>query len=122
MNIDGKINLFATKRNVTIDGKEVTKTDLSTTISTKAEDGSYINKKVNVRLVGKDFGEEKIAKLEENKCYAFDVYEGFLGVHAWKNSRGDDKRELEFIVTKGKLLSVKEVVRKEVEVDSNLPF
>ena len=122
MEIQGKITLFVAKREIEKEGNKKVLVDLTTTISTKQEDGSYLNKKVSVRLVGKKFPEENLLKLDESKCYMFDIYSGFLGVRAWKDKHGADRRELEFIVTDGKLLSSKEVVRQEKVVNSDLPF
>lgn len=122
MDLQGKCTLFVSKREIEKDGDKKIVVDLSTTISSKDAEGHYINKKVDVRLVGKKFPEESLLKLEENKCYTMDVFSGFHSVRQWKDSHGKDRRELEFVITDGKLLSSKEVVKKEVVKNDDLPF
>ena len=122
MEIQGKITLFVAKREIEKDGSKKQIVDLTTTLSSKVEEGKYLNKKVVVRLVGKKFPEESLAKLDENKCYQFDIYTGFLAVRSWKDRHGEERRDIEIVVSDGKLLSAKEVVRKEVVIDNDLPF
>ena len=122
MDIQGKITLFVAKREIEVEGNKKTIVDLSTTISSKRADGTYCNKKVVVRLAGKKFTEESLLKLGESKCYTMDVYNGFHSVREWKDKHNTDRRDIEFVITDGKLLSSKEVVRKEVVNDNDLPF
>lgn len=121
MEISGKVTLFVAKREIEVEGKKKLVVDLSTTISSKAEDGNYINKRVKVKLVGKQFSEEALLKLDENKCYTMEVLSGFIGVDSFK-SKGQERRELVFVITEAKLKDSKEVVRKVEIKDDNLPF
>lgn len=122
MDIQGKITLFVAKREIEVEDNKKQIVDLSTTISSKRADGTYCNKKVIVRLVGKKFPEETLLKLSEDKCYTMDVYSGFHAVREWKDKHGTDRRDIEFVITDGKLLSSKEVVKKEITQDNDLPF
>ena len=122
MNINGKITIFPAKRKIEVEGKEKEVVDITATISSKDGD-KYINKKVKVHLVGKEFPEEKLLKLEDDKCYQFEVLDGFLGVEGWTTAKGELRREVILVITSGRLLSSKEVVRPIPQVqDSNLPF
>ena len=121
MEISGKVTLFVAKREIEVEGKKKLVVDLSTTISSKAEDGNYINKRVKVKLVGKQFTEETLLKLDENKCYTMEVLSGFIGVDSFK-FKGQERRELVFIITEAKLKDSKEVVRKVEIKDDDLPF
>lgn len=122
MNINGIITLFPKKREIVVEGVKKEITDLQTTISSK--DGeNYINKKVDVKLSTKAFPEEKVNQLKESDCYKFEIFEGFLAVRGFKDSSGKDRRELEIVVTKGKLLDHKAIVKKEsAPVNDDLPF
>lgn len=120
MNLSGKITLFV-ERNKDKEGKEFTK--LTTTIGAKQEDGSYLNKKVDVILSEKKFPKESVAKLDVNECYSMDVFDGFHSIRQWKDRHGQDRREIVFIINDGKLTGHKKVEKKVVEVaDSDLPF
>ena len=122
MNIYGTITLFPKKEKITVEGVEKVITRLQTTLSSKDGD-NYVNKKVDVRLSAKSFPEEKVNQLKESDCYKFEVQEGFLAVRGFKDSSGRDRREIEIIVTKGKLLDHKEIVKKETApVNDDLPF
>lgn len=123
MEIKGKIKIFPELKERENDkGEMESRIVVKGTISSKGkEEGSYINKSVVVRLAGKNFPEDKINKLDPEKCYSLDVYEGFLAVEAYQY-KGGERRDLVLVVLDGKLLDSKPVERKEAPVDSELPF
>ena len=119
MEIKGKITIFPESVKVGEETKIITRG----TISSKDQEGNYVNKSVKVKLSGDKFPQEKINKLSVDECYELEVQAGFLGVESWK--KGDeDRREVCLVVTAGKLLGHKPVNRKtpEEQVDANLPF
>lgn len=123
MDVKGKITIFP--RKVEVKDGENTKIKVYCTgsISTKQEDGKYLNKSVDVSFSTKAFPEEKLQKLDENLCYELEIKNGFLKVNE-RTYKGDTIREIGIMVTEGKLLSSKAFERKEKEVvqDSDLPF
>lgn len=121
MNINGKLTLFVAKRVANTKEGEKTFTDISATIGSKREDGTYLNKSVKVKLIGKNFPEEKISALKENTAYAMEVEEGFIAVDSYVKN-GEEKRDLVLVISKGHCTGTKEVQRKVVEVNDDLPF
>lgn len=94
------------------------------TISSKNENGEYVNKSVSVKFAGSNFPKDKVNKLNPEKCYKLDIEDGFLSVAEITNSHGT-RRELEIVVLKGKLSDPKLVERpapKEEAKDEDLPF
>lgn len=123
MNLNGKITLFVEKSTIKVEGNDKEIVKLSTTISHKQDDGSYLNKKVDVNLSKKKFPDEAVAKLDANECYTMEVYDGFLSVRSWKDRHQQDRREVVIVVNDGKLTGHKKVEKKVIEVaDSDLPF
>ena len=123
MDVKGKITIFPRKVAVkNEDGSEGVKVYCSGSISTKKDDGTYLNKSVDVSFSSKAFPEEKLAKLDEEKCYTLDIEEGFLKVNE-RLVKGTTISEIGIMVTKGRLLDSKKVEKKEKPVaDNNLPF
>ena len=123
MDVKGKITIFP--RKVEVKDGEDTKVKVFCTgsISSKKEDGTYINKSVDVSFSSKFIPEDKLQKLDENLCYELEIKSGFLKVNE-RVYKGDTIREIGIMVTDGKLLSSKTYERKEKEVvaDSDLPF
>ena len=124
MDVKGKITIFP--RKVEVKDGEDTKVKVYCTgsISTKKEDGSYINKSVDVSFSTKFIPEEKLQKLDENLCYELDIKSGFLRC-VERTYKGDTIRDIGIMVTDGKLLSSKSYERKEKEVqpaNDDLPF
>ena len=123
MDVKGKITIFP--RKVEVKEGEDTKIKVYCTgsISTKKEDGTYINKSVDVSFSSKFLTEDKLQKLDENLCYELEIKSGFLKVNE-RTYKGDTIREIGIMVTDGKLLSSKTYERKEKEVvaDNDLPF
>ena len=123
MEIKGTIRIFPeVKERENDKGEKESYIVIKGTISSKKDEKSYINKSVKVRLAGKNFPSEKVNKLNPDECYTLDVYAGFLGVESF-TSKGQEKREVVLVVTEGKLLDHRPVIRKEAPaVDSDLPF
>lgn len=113
MDIKGKITLF-------IDEKTNEKGEVfrrySTSLSSKDKDGNYLNKTVDVKLAGKNFPAEKVAKMDASKYYRLDVNEGFISVKKGK----DEKTYLELIITDAKCLGTG--VKTVKVVQDSLPF
>ena len=123
MNINGTITLFVEKRTIKVDGADKERVALSTTLSKKQEDGTYLNKKVDVQLSSKKFPEEKLLKLDANECYTMEILDGFLSVRQWQDKHHQDRREVVIVVTDGKLTGHKKVEKKVIAVEDNdLPF
>ena len=125
MNLSGKITLFVEKRSIQVEGKEKVVTDLSTNVSAKQKDGTYINKRIKVKLASKKFPEEAVAKLNADECYTMEVFDGFHSVESWIGKNKKERREVIFAITDGKLTGHKKVEKKVVAVevkDDDLPF
>ena len=124
MEIRGQITIFPEKKSRELENGEIEEfIAVRGTISSKSEEGAYINKSVNVKFAGKELTKDKVNKLDPEKCYKLDVQEGFISVNEFK-TRKETRRELEFVVLKGTLSDPKVVERKPAEkpVDSDLPF
>ena len=125
MDIKGKITIFPElKERETEKGVESFIAVRGTISTTKKDSGEYINKSVTIRFAGSNFPAEKVNKLSPEKCYKLDVEEGFLSVEEFPVARGT-RRELVFVVLKGKLSDPKVVERPVVEekaTDEDLPF
>lgn len=123
MDVKGKITIFPRKVAIKDEkGEESIKVYCSGSISTKKDDETYLNKSVDVSFSSKAFPEEKLAKLDEEKCYTLDIQEGFLKVNE-RLIKGNLVREIGIMVTQGKLIDSKKVEKKEKPVvDNNLPF
>ena len=124
MDVKGKITIFP--RKVAIkneDGSETIRVYCSGSISTKIDDEKYLSKSVDVSFSSKAFPEEKLLKLDEEKCYTLEIEDGFLKVNE-RLIKGQSVKEIGIMVTKGKLIDSKKVERKEKidETNDDLPF
>lgn len=126
MDVKGKITIFpriVKKRQD--DGEEVTMCFCSGSISTKQEDGKYLNKSVDISFSEKNFPKEKLLKLNPEKCYELQIETGFLKTRE-RISNGESIIEIGIMVTKGKLLGSKDIQKRpEVlpdETNDDLPF
>lgn len=114
MDIRGKINLFvATKEK---DGNKFRV--FNGTLSTKQKDETYLNYAIDVRFDSKNFPEEKLNKLSEDKYYVLDVKEGFIGVRSYKLEDKEIKT-LYLQVLKADIVDSREL--KQVK-DKDLPW
>jgi hypothetical protein len=93
----------------------------STTISRKAEDGTYKNCSLDVRFNKEKFPKESLDKLEEDKAYKLNVLDGFLSVRTYKDKEGKEHRIIYLQVEDGKLEGSKEI-NKSSQNSSALPF
>ena len=123
MDVKGKITIFPRKVAVkNEDGTETIRVYCSGSISSKVDEEKYLNKSVDVAFSSKAFPEEKLAKLEEEKCYTLEIESGFLRVNE-RLIKGQSVKEIGIMVTSGKLLDSKVVEKKERPVqNSDLPF
>lgn len=88
MNITGNFTMFV-KELVYHSNKPSSKV-FTTTISRKLEDGSYINKSIDMVFSSKIITDAVRATLIESNIYSVDVDKGFLSIDAYK----DDKEQL----------------------------
>ena len=80
MQISGKLILFGEEKK----GKENTlfKT-FSTTISNKQEDGSYVNKTLEVKFNEEKITRQQLNQLSVKKCYVLEVSNAWLSVRSY---------------------------------------
>lgn len=92
MQISGKIILFVEDKK----GKEnsLFKT-FSTSISNKREDGSYINKTLEVRFNEEKITRQQLNQLSSKKCYVLDVTDGWLSVREYQKE--DETRSVIYL-------------------------
>lgn len=115
MEVRGLITIFP--RKVKLDDKEVVV--CSGTISTKKDDGTRINKRIDISFSKEQFPEEKMNQLDPSKCYTLEVESGFLGAREFV-AKGEKRVEIYMHVTKGTLKGSKEITK--APKDSDLPF
>ena len=119
MEIKGKITIFPEKKSNDKGEFVVCKG----TISSKTQDGKYLNKSVEVKFSNEKFPKEKVNSLDPTKCYQLEVKSGYLVVDGYEKE-GKMHTFINLYVLDGKLTGSKEVVRpEEAEItDSDLPF
>lgn len=116
MKLTGKFIIFVEDKQT---DKGVIKV-FSTSIGHKSEDGSYVNGTIGVRFGKTNFPNERLNKMEQSKCYTFDVTNGWLDVRGYTTKDGKAGREIFIHIEEAKPVESKEVVRKDVRAD--LPF
>lgn len=123
MELKGKITIFPELKERKNDkGESESFIVCRGTISSKNENGTYVNKSVNVKFAGSNFPKDKVNKLSPEKCYKLEIEEGFLSVAEVNSSQGI-RKDLEIVVLKGKLSDPKIVVRPDPKANSeDLPF
>lgn len=115
MEIKGKITIFPEKRSH--EGREFV--ICKGTLSSKTQDGKYINKSVEVKFDKEKFPREKVNSLDTTKCYQLEISSGYLVVDGYEKE-GKMITSINLYVLEGKLVGEpKEVNRAE---KSNLPF
>lgn len=115
MEIKGKITIFPEKRKNERGEFVICKG----TLSSKIQDGKYINKSVEVKFDKEKFPREKINALDTTKCYQLEISSGYLVVDGYEKE-GKMITSINLYVLEGKLVGEpKEVNRAE---KSNLPF
>lgn len=117
MLISGKFNVFVEDKK----GQEnsLFKT-FSTTISTKQQDGSYLNKSIEVRFDKENFTSEQLAKLDCHFMYEIEVSEAWLGVRSYTKDENEIK-VLYLYISQGKCNSKKKI-NKSADQGDDLPF
>ena len=115
MEIRGKITIFPEHK----EGAKGKFTICKGTISSKQDDGSYLNKSVEVKFDREKFPMEKLNELDDSKCYELEVESGWLVVDGYVK---EDKQinSINLYVKDGKLNKVKD--KAEAKKNSNLPF
>ena len=115
MEIKGKITIFPEQRE-NERGKFII---VKGTLSSKTQDGKYINKSVEVKFDKEKFPREKVNSLDPTKCYQLEVSAGYLIVDGYEKE-GKMITSINLFVSEGKLVGEpKEVNRVE---KANLPF
>lgn len=121
MLVSGKIYIFPEEIRKLGDGSEMR--NINTSISTKQEDGSYINMTLEVKFNKEKIPMSKLLKLDVNKCYELEILDGWLSVRKYTNQNGDERRVLYIFCNDGKLTGSKEIQKKpKEEKPSDLPF
>ena len=92
----------------------------STTISRKAEDGTYKNWSLDVRFSKEKFPNESLNKLDPKFAYRLNILDGFLSVRTYQNKEGKEVRVIYLQVEDGELKDKKEISKTENKND--LPF
>ena len=92
----------------------------STTISRKAEDGTYKNCSLDVRFSKEKFPNESLNKLDPKFAYRLNILDGFLSVRTYQNKEGKEVRVIYLQVEDGELKDKKEISKTENKND--LPF
>lgn len=113
MTISGKFNVFVEDKKG--QEKSVFKT-FSTTISTKQQDGSYLNKSIEVRLDKEEFPSERVAKFDSKFMYEFDVTEAWLGVRSYTKDE-NEVRILYLYINKAEIKSKKKITKSSNPAD-----
>ena len=118
MNISGKFNIFVEDKK----GQEnsLFKT-FSTTISTKQQDESYINKSLEVRFDKEQFPPEVIAQMDSRYMYELDVQESWLGVRSYEKD-GNDVKVIYLYIKAAKCNSKKKINKPVNNGETDLPF
>ena len=115
MEIKGKITIFPEKKSNDRGEFIVCKG----TLSSKTQDGKYINKSVEVKFDNKKFPKEKVNSLDPTKCYQLEVTSGYLVVDGYEKE-GKMNTFINLYILDGKLVGEpKDVNRVE---KANLPF
>ena len=91
----------------------------STSFSTKNEDGSYINKSMEVRFNKENIPESATAKLLETKVYTLDVENAWLGVRSYKNADNEEVKVFYLYIDKATIKEAKDINKSK---NNDLPF
>ena len=117
MLVSGKFNVFVEDKKG--QEKSLFKT-FSTTISSKQQDGSYLNKSLEVRFDKENFSSEQIAKFDSHYMYEIEVSEAWLGVRSYTKDE-NEVRILYLFISKAKCLSKKKI-NKQSDPANDLPL
>ena len=117
MEIKGKITIFPEKRK-NENGEFIV---CKGTISSKDQDGKYLNKSVEVKFDKDHFPRAKVNTLNPDYCYQLEVEKGYLVVDGYTNKEGKLITAINLFVEEGKLTGEPKQVNR-VSESSNLPF
>ena len=118
MNIQGKITIFPEKR-TNEKGEFII---VKGTLSSKDQEGKYLNKSVEVKFDKTKFPREKVNSLDPTKCYQLEVTNGYLVVDGYLKE-GKMITSLNLFVVDGKLVGEPKVVNRSGESKNpDLPF
>ena len=92
----------------------------STTISSKKDDGSYINISFEVRFNTENIPQSALDKMVSSKCYVLEVEDGWLGAREYINKEGEPRRVPYIYVDKATVKESKPVAKPTSNDD--LPF
>ena len=134
MKLTEKINLFVEPKNYKKNGEDKIYYKLTTSISTKQQDGTYLRMPVDVIANDKKYGEKVLAKLDPSQMYTADIKNGWLIVDDYTNKDGKQIKKLCIYVEEMKLTgkspidqekrnkALQEAKAKQDGEDSDLPF
>lgn len=93
----------------------------STSISTKLEDGSYLHKSIEVRLDRENFPAATTSKFNSQYVYKINMTDGWMGVRAYKNKDGEERKQFYLYVKSAECLDKKKIEKKD-NSQNDLPF
>lgn len=99
MDIKGSILLFPEAKKTKAGNAFVS---FTTSISRKRKDGNPIHKSMDVIFDPAHFPDEKLAKLDPNNYYLFDVKEGWITVDSYTDRTGKEVTKFVLFVKDGK--------------------
>ena len=91
----------------------------TTSFSSKNEDGTYVNKSMEVRFNRENIPEAKTNKMESTKVYTLEVENAWIGVRSYTNEEGEERKVFYLYIDKA---SVKESKDIEKSGNSDIPF
>ena len=91
------------------------------TISSKNQEGQYLNKSVEVKFDKERFPRDKVNSLDPKMCYQLEVEKGYLVVDGYTKD-GKTITAINLFVEEGKLVGEPRLVNREEKPTSNLPF
>ena len=118
MEIKGKLKIFPEKKHndkgdfIVVRG----------TISSKDQEGKYLNKSVEVKFDKEKFPKEKVNALDPEMCYELEVEKGYLLVDGYTNNEGKLITVINLFVCEGKLVGEPLKVNRVEKTSGNLPF
>lgn len=91
------------------------------TISSKDQEGHYLNKSVEVKFDKERFPREKVNSLDPKMCYQLEVEKGYLVVDGYTKD-GKTITAINLFVEEGKLTGEPKPVNRVEQPKTELPF
>lgn len=91
----------------------------TTSFSSKNEDGTYVNKSMEVRFNKENIPESKTNKMESTKVYTLEVENAWIGVRGYVNEKGEERKVFYLYIDKAKVKESKDI---EKSGNSDIPF